>query len=116
MTNVLTFKARAVQVDPVHEAEAHTARMPEAPILRMYFKTPDGQIARSTLHTTMAIDHDALDKPTLKELERLHAQMLALIGGTHLTLHVMNVVRVEASQTLGGASILGGAQRKRGTS
>lgn len=98
MTNVLPFQARPVLTSPVQEAEAQTAHTPEVPLLRMYFKTPDGRIARSTLHTTMEIDHQALNRALLKEIERLHAQIMALMGGTHLTMHVMNVLRIEAQQ------------------
>lgn len=97
MTNVLPFQARPVSPSSVHEAEAQTSRTPEAPVLRMYFKTPDGRIARSTLHTTLEIDFTTLDKNTLKQIEALHAQILTLLGSSHLTMHVMNVLRVEAA-------------------
>lgn len=112
MTNVLAFKARPVHTSSVHEAEAQTAHTPETPLLRMYFRTANGDIARSTLHTTMAIDHRTLDKTILKEIERLHAQMLALIGGQHLCMQVMNVIRIEAESTR-ASSVQGGAQQHR---
>ena len=110
MTNVLAFKARPVPTSSVHEAEAQTARTPEAPILRMYFKTPDGRIARSTVHTTLEIDFTTLDKSVLKRIESLHAEIISLLGSTYLTMHVMNVLRLEAAPAR-ASLVQGGAQR-----